>query len=166
MNKLAKELYNVQNPALGAYLLARFSLGYLDENQNMPPIPLLFIVLPMIYKKDVVDFISSTQRTSSLHFFADKFTDKQNSNNDLIIQIQNLSQRYKMMTLEALRISIIGELISIQDNVYILPLRDNINDFKPKTKDVKKMGNAAEKFGIWCSRLSLVEISQILKVRF
>jgi len=166
VNKLAKELYNVQNPALGAYLLARFSLGYLDENQNMPPIPLLFIVLPMIYKKDVVDFISSTQRTSSLHFFADKFTDKQNSNNDLIIQIQNLSQRYKMMTLEALRISIIGELISIQDNVYILPLRDNINDFKPKTKDVKKMGNAAEKFGIWCSRLSLVEISQILKVRF
>lgn len=166
MGKLTKELYNVQNPALGAYLLARFSLGYLEENQNMPPMPLLFVVLPMIYKKDVVDFIYSTQKTSSLHFFADKFTEKKNSNNDLIIQIQSLSQRYKLMTLEALRISIIGELISIQDNVYILPLRDNINDFKPKTKDVRKMGNAAEKLGIWCSRLSLVEISQILKVRF
>lgn len=84
----------------------------------------------------------------------------------MIIQIQGLSQQYKMMTLEALRISIIGELISIQDKVYILPLRDNINDFKPKTKDIRKMGNAAEKFGIWCSKLSLVEISQILKVRF
>lgn len=166
MSKLTKEFYNVQNPALGAYLLARFSLGYLEENQNMPPMPLLFVVLPMIYKKDVVDFISSTQKSSSLHFFADKFTEKQNSNNDLIIQIQGLSQQYKMMTLEALRISIIGELISIQDKVYILPLRDNINDFKPKAKDIRKMGNAAEKFGIWCSRLPLVEISQILKVRF
>ena len=129
MSKLTKEFYNIQNPALGAYLLARFSLGYLEENQSMPPMPLLFVVLPMIYKKDVVDFISSTQKTSSLHF-------------------------------------LIGELISIQDKVYILPLRDNINDFKPKTKDIRKMGNAAEKFGIWCSRLSLVEISQILKVRF
>ena len=143
MSKLTKEFYNIQNPALGAYLLARFSLGYLEENQSMPPMPLLFVVLPMIYKKDVVDFISSTQKTSGLHFFVDK-----------------------MMTLEALRISIIGELISIQDKVYILPLRDNINDFKPKTKDIRKMGNAAEKFGIWCSKLSLVEISQILKVRF
>lgn len=166
MSKLTKEFYNIQNPALGAYLLARFSLGYLEENQSMPPMPLLFVVLPMIYKKDVVDFISSTQKTSGLHFFVDKFTEKQNSNNDLIIQIQGLSQQYKMMTLEALRISIIGELISIQDKAYILPLRDNINDFKPKTKDIRKMGNAAEKFGIWCSKLSLVEISQILKVRF
>ena len=69
----------------------------------MKPMTLLFVVLPMIYKKDVVDFISSTQKSSSLHFFVDKFTEKQNSNNDLIIQIQGLSQQYKMMTLEALR---------------------------------------------------------------
>ena len=40
MSKLTKELYNVQNPALGAYLLARFSLGYLEEDQNMLPIVL------------------------------------------------------------------------------------------------------------------------------
>lgn len=166
MGRLVKEFYNVQNPALSAYLISRFSLGYLEENQNMSPIPLLFIVLPMIYKKEVVDFISSTQKTSSLRFFADKFTEKKNSNNDLIIQIQNLSNRYKVMTLEALRIGMAGELIVIQDDAYILPLKDNINSYKSSSKEVKRMGNAAEKLGIWCSRLSLMEISQILKVRF
>lgn len=166
MGRLVKEFYNVQNPALSAYLISRFSLGYLEENQNMSPIPLLFIVLPMIYKKEVVDFISSTQKTSSLRFFADKFTEKKNSNNDLIIQIQNLSNRYKVMTLEALRIGMAGELIVIQDDAYILPLKDNINSYKLSSKEVKRMGNAAEKLGIWCSRLSLMEISQILKVRF
>lgn len=166
MNNLVKELYNIQNPALGAYLLSRFSLGYLEENQDMTPMPLLFIVLPMLYKKEIVDFISSTQKTSGLRFFADKFTEKKNSNNDLIIQIHNLGKRYKAITLEAIRIGIVGELISIQNNVYILPLKDNINGFKSKSKDLNRMGNAAEKLGVWCSRLSLLEISQILKVRF
>lgn len=166
MGRLVKEFYNVQNPALGAYLLSRFSVGYLSENQDMVPIPLMFIVLPMIYKREVIDFISSTQKNSGLRFFADKFTEKKNSKNDLIIQIQNLSQRHKGMTLEAMRIGIIGSLISIQDNAYILPLEGNINSFKPKSSEVKKMGSAAEKLGIWCSRLSLMEISQILKVRF
>lgn len=166
MGRLVKEFYNVQNPALGAYILSRFSLGYFEENQDMVPMPLMFIVLPIIYKKEVVDFISSTQKSSGLRFFADKFTEKQTSKNDLIIQIQNLSQKYKMMTLEAIRIGMIGKLIAIQNNAYILPLDDNIKGFKSKSTEVKKMGNAAEKLGIWCSRLSLLEVSQILKVRF
>ena len=51
MGNLVKEFYNIQNPALSAYLLSRFSLGYMEENQDMAPMPLLFIVLPMMYKK-------------------------------------------------------------------------------------------------------------------
>ena len=78
MGRLVKEFYNIQNPALSAYLLSRFSLGYMEENQDMTPMPLMFIVLPMLYKKEIVDFISSTQKTSSLRFFADKFTEKKN----------------------------------------------------------------------------------------
>ena len=55
MGNLVKEFYNIQNPALSAYLLSRFSLGYMEENQDMAPMPLLFIVLPMMYKKEIVD---------------------------------------------------------------------------------------------------------------
>lgn len=166
MGRLVKEFYNIQNPALSAYLLSRFSLGYMEENQDMTPMPLMFIVLPMLYKKEIVDFISSTQKTSSLRFFADKFTEKKNSNNDMIIQIQNSSKRYKLMTLEAMRIGMVGELFVVQNDAYVLPLEGNINSFKSKSKELKRMGKAAEKLGVWCSRLSLMEISQILKVRF
>lgn len=76
MRNLTKEFYNIQNSALSAYLLSRFCLGYAEENEDMVPMPLLFIVLPMIYKKEIVDFISSTQKKSGLRFFANKFTDK------------------------------------------------------------------------------------------
>ena len=161
-----KEFYNIQNPALSAYLLSRFSLGYMEENQDMAPMPLLFIVLPMMYKKEIVDFIASTQKKSGLRFFADKFTEKKNSNKDLILQIQNTSQRYKVMTLEAIGIGMSGKLFEIQKDAYVLPLEDNISSFKTKSKELEKMGKAAEKLGIWCSRLTLMEISQILKVRF
>ena len=166
MGDLVKEFYNIQNPALSAYLLSRFSLGYMKENQNMAPMPLLFIVLPMMYKKEIVDFIESTRVKSGLRFFADKFTEKKNSNKDLILQIQNNSQRYKIMTLEAIGVGMAGKLFDIQKDAYVLPLEDNIISFKIKSKDLEKMGKAAEKLGIWCSELTLMEISQILKVRF
>lgn len=68
MSRLIKEFYNVQNPALGAYLLSRFSCGYLKENQERTPMTLIFIVLPMIYKQEIADFISSTRKVSGLHF--------------------------------------------------------------------------------------------------
>ena len=162
MGNLVKEFYNIQNLALSAYLLSRFSLGYMEENQDMAPMPLLFIVLPMMYKKEIVDFIASTQKKSGLRFFAEK----KNSNKDLILQIQNTSQRYKVMTLEAIGIGMSGKLFEIQKDAYVLPLEDNISSFKTKSKELEKMGKAAEKLGIWCSRLTLMEISQILKVRF
>ena len=99
-------------------MLSRFSLGYMEENQDMAPMPLLFIVLPMMYKKEIVDFIASTQKKSGLRFFADKFTEKKNSNKDLILQIQNTSQRYKVMTLEAIGIGMSGKLFEIQKDAY------------------------------------------------
>ena len=70
------------------------------------------------------------------------------------------------MTLEAIGIGMSGKLFEIQKDAYVLPLEDNISSFKTKSKELEKMGKAAEKFGIWCSRLTLMEISQILKVRF
>ena len=68
MRNLTKEFYNIQNSALSAYLLSRFCLGYAEENEDMVPMPLLFIVLPMIYKKEIVDFISSTQKNQGYVF--------------------------------------------------------------------------------------------------
>ena len=70
------------------------------------------------------------------------------------------------MTLEAIGIGMAGKLIDLQNNAYIMPLEDNINSFNSHSNELNKIAKVAEKLGIWCSRLTLMEISQILKVRF
>lgn len=166
MNSLVKEFYNVQNPALGAYLLALFSEGYVGVEQNMVPMPLLFIVLPMVYKREITEFILTTQKKSGLRYFSEKFTEKKNLKNDLIIQVQNTSHEYKILTLESLQIALTGKLVMMQEGAYILPLTENIKEYSCNSENVKNMAKAAEKLGVWCADLSLAEISQILKVRF
>lgn len=166
MSKLIKEFYNVQNPALGAYLISRFTVGYINENQSLVPFPLLFIVLPMIFRSDIVDFIASTYKTSGLRYFVEKFTEKKYLKNDLIIQINKQSQEYKILTMESLRVAMANDLVTLQDDIYFLPLEENIKKFKTNSGELEKMIKAAEKLGAWCARLSLAEISQILKVRF
>lgn len=166
MGRLSKELYNVQNPALGAYILAKFSLGYSSELDKGVPLPLTFIILPMIYKTEIMDVIYSTQRRSGLRNFAEKFVDNKLKKNDLLLQINGLSQRGKIMTLEAIRVGITAEIIAVENNGCILPLEDRIKSFKIYTTELNKMAKAAEKLGAWCSELSLLEISQVLKVRF
>lgn len=166
MSKLIKEFYNVQNPALGAYLISKFTVGYINENQSLVPLPLLFVVLPMTFRSEIVDFIVSTRRTSGLRYFVEKFTEKKNLKNDLIIQIHKQSQEYKILTMESLRLAMAKNLVTLQDGIYLIPLEGNIKKFNNNSDELGKMIKAAEKLGVWCAQLSLAEISQILKVRF
>ena len=165
-SKLLREFYNVQNPALGAYLLSNFTVGYKNENQCLVPLPLIFIVLPMVLRNEIVDFISSTNRKSGLRYFAEKFTEKKYLKNDLLIQIQKQSQSYKVLTMESLRLAIAQNLIILEDKTYLMPIEGNIKKFKSNSDELKKMAKAAEKLGAWCAQLSLAEVAQILKVRF
>lgn len=73
MGNLSKEFENVQNPALGSYVLWNFSRGYYEVNSSFIPFQLFFIVLPIIFRADLVDVITSTQKQSGLRYFADKF---------------------------------------------------------------------------------------------
>ncbi len=47
------ELDIVQNPAIGAYLIWQFALGYQEDGAEGVPIPLAFLVLPMLASADV-----------------------------------------------------------------------------------------------------------------
>jgi hypothetical protein len=73
MGTLSKEFENVQNPALGAYIIWNFARGYYEYNSSFIPFQLLFIILPIIFRADLVDIIISTQKQSGLRYFADKF---------------------------------------------------------------------------------------------
>lgn len=166
MSRLSKEFCNVQNPALGAYIISKFAIGYVNVNYCFVPLPLVFIVLPMIFKSEIVDFIISTQKGSGLRGFSEKFIEKKNLKNDLVVQIQTQSQKYKLLTMESLQLAMAKNLIMLQDNAYLIPMEDIIKEFKCSSDEITRIAKAAEKLGIFCAQLSLAEVSQILKVRF
>lgn len=165
MGSLDREFQNVQNPALGAYLLWNFIRGYYAYNSSFVPFPLLFVVLPVIFRNDMVEVINSTQKKSGLRYFADKFLTTKILKNDVVSQVHKSSDRMKELTLDSLRIALQANLLSI-DEESALVFATSTSERKSEPKEIKKLGKVSEKLGIWCAHLTLHEISQILKVRF
>ena len=76
MSTLTQEVRHVQNPALGSTLLWRFACGYTEHHKtsDAPPLPLLFIVLPILFHRETFEILKRTNRPTGLHGFADKFS--------------------------------------------------------------------------------------------
>lgn len=168
MNTLSKEIRAIQNPALGALLLWRFSKGYEkgSENQASSPLPLLFLVMPILLHPQMSEFVRSTQEASGLRAFAGKFTTSKESKNDLLLSINKRAIRMRHLTLKSLTIAIATHLITVvHEEGTVLSLNGTFPISRlPKT--IVTLVTSAEKLGIWFSLLSLHEISIILKVRF
>ncbi|RYD01837.1 hypothetical protein N752_28100 [Desulforamulus aquiferis] len=165
MSRLNKEFQNVQNPAFGAYVLWNFVRGFYSNSSLFTPFPLLFIVLPIICRGDMVELLYSTNKQSGLRYFTNKFLTSKVLKNDLISQIHISSSNMKELTLDSLRIALSTSLISIDyENALVLPI--STTEHKSEPQSIVKIGRASEKLGYWCSQLTIHEISQILKVRF
>ncbi len=167
MSILNKEIQNVQNPALGSFLIWRFCCSYANgSDQNSPtPLPLIFIVLPILLHEDTREFIQSTQKRSGLRAFADKFTPSKISKRDYLLALQNRAIAMKYLSIKSINIALASDLLSIDlETGYLIPLSYTLPKRNPDS--ILKMAKCAEKLGEWCSELSLHEISVILKVRF
>ena len=159
------EYDNVRNPMLGAYLLWSFVLGYFSENNETPPIEELFIVLPMTMKEDIAEQIKSTYKTTGMRAMSDKFMKTDILKNDLISNLHNDIQRMKDITAASLAEAIKAGLVSVDvENNTVFPLELKKRNKEPDS--VLKMGKNAEKLGQWCSGMDLMQIEEILKVRF
>lgn len=165
MSRLNKEIQNVQNPTLGAFAIWNFVRGYHSNITSFTPFPVLFIVLPIICREDMVEVLYSTNKPSGLRQFANKFLSTKVLKNDIISQIHISSSKMKELTLDSIRIALYASLISIDyEDALVLPI--TTTEHKNEPKSIIKLGKASEKLGYWCSQLTLHEISQILKVRF
>lgn len=154
----------VQNPALGAVLLWRFTCGYYSNENRPVPFPLLFVVLPIVFRQDLCSVIKSTQKASDLSKVSEKlFSGKLN---DSIHYVNNTAIQMRELTLEAFNIAVEAHLMSLStENATVSPLTTAIRKYVPKG-DCKIMLSAAEKLGAWCSELTLLEVGKWLKVRF
>lgn len=162
INNGDKEIYYVQNPSLGAVILWRFTCGYYNNGKEYAPFPLLFIVLPFIFRYDLCEIVTGTQKRSGLSKVSEKlFSSK---TNDRLYYIHYAAEEEKELTLKAIQIAHAARLFVVdKETALVMPLAKSK---MTGTETIKKMLDAAEKLGSWCADLTMHEISSILKVRF
>ena len=162
-NNLIKEIYHVQNPALGSVILWRFVCGYYQHDNKPVPFPLLFVVLPVIFREDLRTVIKSTRKGKGLSKVSEKlFNHKKNDN---LYSINNTAIALRPLTLDAVTMGISAKLFSLEKaTALVYPLvHTKITNISDSNKDLLE---TAEKLGGWCAELSLLEICNWLKVRF
>lgn len=162
MRQLASESRAMHNPALGATLLWRFACGYSPEGSTRgTPLPLLFIVLPIVLHQATNRNVIGTQLGSGLHKFEEKFATK----GDMLLAIQPRAMAMRDLSLRSLRIALASGLVSlVPEQGAVWPL-----SYAPPPTDSKATGalfKGAEKLGRWTGNMSLFEASGTLRVEF
>jgi len=168
MGALNQETQNIQNPALGAMLLWRFAVGYAEGNKvsDPTPLPLLFVVLPMMMHEETARLIVSTHKSSGLRAFAGKFSDSRVAKNDLLLAIHDRAIRMRRLTMESLRLALASKLLSVDFKRGAAVSLSSTTPMLGIPKSVQSMIKNVEKLGYWCSEVSLYEVSNALKVGF
>lgn len=162
MNKINNEVYYVQNPALGAAILWRFVCGYHNKNKEFTPFPLLFIVLPIIFREDLREVIVSTQKKSGLSKVSEKLFKVKKANE--LYTINNTAIELRALSLDSIKIGIACGLFNVNiETAFVYPLVETSKRF---SADTNRILSASEKLGEWCSEMTLVEVCKWLKVRF
>ncbi len=164
MTRLSLEVARIQNPAFGALLLWRFSIGYAAGAAGRGPAPQsLFLVLPILLHEETARFAIGTRTASGLRAFREKFTAARRE--DLLYAIHDRARELRPLTIAALQTAVHARLLVIDVSAEVLP----VSQVMPRHKwaeEVRKLAAAAEKLGSWLAKVSLFETAAILGVRF
>jgi len=115
---LSSEVRAVQNPALGAMLLWRCCVGYSSSHERAEPIPLplLYLVLPVLLHKETAELVASTQRASGLRKFSEKFQWAAQNKTDLLLAIAPRAQAMRRLTSNALGLAVLSNLVTVEQD--------------------------------------------------
>lgn len=162
MSNNNREIYHVQNPAIGAAILWQFVCGYYAKEKKSVPFPLLFFVLPIIFREDLCAVIKSTQKSKGLSKVSEKlFKDRKN---DDLYTVNNTAIALRPLTLDSFNMGVAAKLFTMDmKDARVFPL--SCAKKTGLSASTKILLDAAEKLGGWCAELSLLEICEWLKVR-
>lgn len=168
MNILSLEARNIQNPALGAALLWRFTCGFVKDHRHQDPVPfpLIFLVLPILLHEGTESFVKTTQKRSGLRAFAAKFGESKASKQDLLLAIHERMTTLKRLTIDSLRLALATRLLHLDSTSGSLIPLSRTQATAGMPDDTRQLMRDAEKIGTWCSELSIHEVATILKLRF
>jgi hypothetical protein len=158
------ELDLVQNPALGAYVLWQFGLGYQSYVGEAAKLPMAFLVLPIVLHRPTLELVSSTQKGSGLALFAAKLAEREE--NLLAVHTRALVLRH--LTLRSLGFAVNAGIATLNYND--ATIRANAlgpRSRKPQVPErVRSLSIGAEKVGYWFAKMGLPQIASTLRVEF
>lgn len=164
MNSQLSELEIVQNPALGAYAIWRFGLGFQADDSRPTTLPLVFLVLPLLLHTQTLEVIGSTQKASGLTVFAAKLG-KEREN---LLAVHVRARSLRELTLESIGLGIVSKLLSLDyDDASLRAnalLGPSANPFLPER--LRGLPKSADKIGHWFSKAGLSQVANMLNVEF
>jgi len=170
MNPLTRELEITQNPALGAAILWRYTIGYCPEDQPKINLPFhfLFLALPLVMNETTLNVLKRTNKSSGLMKFEAKFSDPKFNEigRDELLAIHDRAFAQRELTMRSLNIAISCGLLvlDVKDGIIWPSKRTGLLTSQPE--NTKLMLRVAEQLGAWLNRFSNEEIATILKVKF
>lgn len=164
---LAAEVREVQNPALGAVLLWRAVVAYeaaAEESRGMP-LPVLYLVLPLVLHGPTLRHVLGTQANSGLRKFAAKFSEAKYGETDVLLALHPRAMAMRALSTHALRIAVSSGLLQVVPSEALARslAKKMPREFEPPVGDLLR---GAQRAGHWFRALSLGEIAVTLDVRF
>lgn len=159
------EISIVQNAGLGATILWRFAGSYTDKALAPVPVPLLFLVLPIVFHKELRGTVASTKSSSGLAKVVEKLAASKLKQADIIDTINARALELRPLTLRSIRILLALNLAMLNTNSATI-LTSSKEGPANLVGTVKEMSEVAGKLGSWFSHMSMYEIALTLRVRF
>jgi hypothetical protein len=153
----------VQNPALGAYAIWRFGLGFQSEEGRPATLPLAFLVLPLVLHRPTLEMINSTRKASGLALFAAKLGEEREN----LLAVHERALTLRRLTLQSIAMGVGGRLLTL--DYVAATVRANTPEptiRKPVLPERIKGFSGAEKVGYWFSKLGLHQVASTLAVEF
>jgi hypothetical protein len=157
------DLAIVQNPGLGSFALWRFGQGFQADDERPVNFALAFLVLPIVLHRATLEHVTLTYRPSGLALFAAKLGKER----EQLLAVHERALMLRTLTLQSIAVGVSGKLLSV--DYANATMRANTPDQKKKLvlpERVKHVGPAAEKLGYWFSKLSISQVTTLLRVEF
>lgn len=154
----------VQNPGLGSFALWRFGLGFQSADERSAHFALFFLVLPIVFHRPTLEFVTSTNQSSGLALFSSKLGKER----EQLLAINERALLLRPLTLQSIAVGVSARLLSVRYAACAV----RANSFDRKTmirvdsERLKPLGAGAEKLGLWFSRVNIDQIRTLLQVEF
>jgi hypothetical protein len=168
MSILGKEIRAVQNPAIGATLITAAARGFSEASgvHAGMPLPLTFLVLPIVLHAATCELVAGTMRKSGLRYFADKFGQAKNAQSDLVLAIQRRAVSFRTTTFHSLDLMFQSGLAVLDCKKGEISATDSLSKVLDNIRSETELHRDSEKLGYWFGMLTPFELSIILKVAF